>query len=258
MHRQNFGLDLVKACKTVSLSDTIRFIIINAGGEKEPGVGAGVERDIYSSAWKEILDGLCVREIERIPFVRHDLYINEWKSIAKILGFMDTKYFLLRLCKAFIIHVLFGELNNDFFIRSFLNYVTPMESKIVEAALRGTPTQIYDDDDFLDILDRFNCKKRVTIMNVFGVLPEFAKQELVQKTYTILCSWKKCLSALKTFTEFRTVFTVEDYYRHILPTNRNVIKLIQSDPTNGNERDALGFLKQYIRGLDESFLRKLL
>ena len=113
-----------------------------------------------------------------------------------------------------------------------------MESKIVEAALRGTPTQIYDDDDFLDILDRFNCKKRVTIMNVFGVLPEFAKQELVQKPYIILCSWKKCLSALKTFTEFRTVFTVEDYYRHILPTNRNVIKLIQSDPTNGNERDA--------------------
>ena len=43
-----------------------------------------------------------------------------------------------------------------------------MESKIVEAALRGTPPQIYDDDDFLDILDRFNCKSRVTIMNVYG------------------------------------------------------------------------------------------
>ena len=73
----------------------------------------------------------------------------------------------------------------------------------------------------------------------------------------MLCSWKKCLSALKTFAEFSTVLNIDDYYRHILPTNRNV-KLIQSDPTNGNERDALGFLKQFIRGLDEPFLRKFL
>ena len=133
-----------------------------------------------------------------------------------------------------------------------------MESKIVEAALRGTLSQIYDDDDFLDILDRFNCKSRVTIMNVHGVILEIAKQELVQKPWVMLCSWKKCLSALKTFTEFSTVFSIDDYYRQILPTNRNVIKLIQSDPTNGNERDALGFFKQYIRGLDEPFLRKCL
>ena len=92
-------------------------------------------------------------------------------------------------------------------------------------------------------------------MNVYGVILEIAKQELVQKPYIMLCSWKKCLSALKTFSEFSTVFNVDDYYRHILPTNRNVIKLIQSDPTNRNERDALGFLKQYIRGLDEPFLK---
>ena len=44
--RQNLRLDLVEAFKTVSLSDTIRFIIISDRGEKEPGVGAGVERDI--------------------------------------------------------------------------------------------------------------------------------------------------------------------------------------------------------------------
>ena len=168
-HCQNLCIDSVEAFKTVSLSDTIRFVIINARGEKEPGVGAVVERDIYSSAWKEILDGLCVGKREHIAFVLHGLYINEWNSIANILvkGFMDTKYFPLQLCKAFIIYVLFGEVNSDCFIKSFLNYVTPMESKIVEAALRGTPPQIYDDDDFLDILDRFNCKSRVTIMNVY-------------------------------------------------------------------------------------------
>ena len=175
----------MEAFKTVSLSDTIRFIIINARGEKEPGVGAGDERDIYSSAWKEILDGLCIGEREGVPFVRHDLYLNEWNSIAKILvkGFMDIKYFPLRLSKPFIIYVLYGEVNSDCFIKSFLNYVITMELEIVEAALRRTPPQVYDDDDFLDVLDRFNCKSRVTSMNVYGVILDTAKQELVQKPY---------------------------------------------------------------------------
>ena len=94
-HHQNLRLDLVEVFKTTNLSDTIRFITINARGEKEPGVGAGFVRDIYSFAWKEVLDALYIRGRERVPFVRHDLYINQWNSIAKILGkgFMDTKYF---------------------------------------------------------------------------------------------------------------------------------------------------------------------
>ena len=66
---------------------------------------------------------------------------------------MDTKYFPLQLCKVFNSYVLFGEVNNDCFIKSFLNYVAPMESKFFQAALRGTSPQIYDDNDFLDILD---------------------------------------------------------------------------------------------------------
>ena len=59
VHRQNLRLDLLEAFKTVSLSDTIRFIVINVRGEKEPDVGVGVEKDIYESGWKEILDGFC-------------------------------------------------------------------------------------------------------------------------------------------------------------------------------------------------------
>ena len=70
---------------------------------------------------------LSVGERERVPFVRHDLYINEWNSIAKILvkDFIDTKYFPFQFCKAFIFHDLFGEVNKDCFIKSSLNYVTP-------------------------------------------------------------------------------------------------------------------------------------
>ena len=50
-----------------------------------------------------------------------------------------------------------------------------MESNIFEDALWGTPPQTYDDDDFLDTLDQFSCKSRVTIMNVYGVILQIAK-----------------------------------------------------------------------------------
>ena len=93
VHCQNLHVGGSFQNSTVSSSDTIRFIIFNARGEKEPAVGAGVERDIYSSAWKEILDGLCVGERERVAFVRHGLYINKWNSRVKILVkcFINTK-----------------------------------------------------------------------------------------------------------------------------------------------------------------------
>ena len=60
----------------------------------------------------------------------------------------------------------------------------------------------------------------------------------------MLCFWKKCLDALKTFTEFSTVLTlmitIYSFFQQ-----RNVIKLIQSDSTNGNERDALGMHSRF-------------
>ena len=47
VHPQNLHVDLAEVFKTVSLSDTIRFIIINTRDEKEPGVGAGVEKYLF-------------------------------------------------------------------------------------------------------------------------------------------------------------------------------------------------------------------
>ena len=67
---------------------------------------------------------LELKEISIHPLgKKYDLSINEWNSIAKILvkGFTDTKYFPFQFCKAFIIHDLFGEVNNDCFIKSSLN-----------------------------------------------------------------------------------------------------------------------------------------
>lgn len=47
-------------------------------------------------------------------------------------------------------------------------------------------------------------------------------------------------------------------YEDIKPTTRKVIKMITACPANSAENQSLQFLLQYIRGLDERGLRKLM
>ena len=48
---------------------------------------------------------------------------------------------------------------------------------------------------------------------------------------------------------------VQTLYEEAKPTARRVLKLIKSNPTNRNENQALGYLRQYIRGTLKKFLR---
>ena len=43
-------------------------------------------------------------------------------------------------------------------IQSFLNFVSSMEKALLQEALKTTNVDIYQDEDFLELLDRFNCR----------------------------------------------------------------------------------------------------
>ena len=117
---------------------------------------------------------------------------------------------------------------------------------------------IFDDDEFIDILDRFNCRSRVCQLNVYGVILEIAKQELVQKPYLMVSTWSNILTTLKKYPEFSSVSSVIAYYNTVKPTTKRVLKMLQCDPLNDAERDCLKYLQNYIRGLDQNFLAKFL
>ena len=105
INRMKIKDDMINAFKTIDDSDNILYEVIDPCGQREEGIGVGVERDLYSSFWLEIADSLCVGATERVPFVRHDLYIEEWEAIGKILrrGYVDVKYFPIQLSQAFVI-----------------------------------------------------------------------------------------------------------------------------------------------------------
>ena len=65
----------------------------------------------------------------------------------------------LSFYKNLIIYCLFGTVFNDLLIQSFLNFVFSMEKALLQEALKTTNVHIYQDEDFLELLDHFNCDK---------------------------------------------------------------------------------------------------
>ena len=110
----------------------------------------------------------------------------------------------------------------------------------------------------MDTLDRFNCRSRVHPMNVYSVVLEIAKQELIQKPYTMVCSWGKYINSLKQYDHFKSPEVVQKFYRDSEPTNKKVLALLKADPKNDAERDSFKYFQQYIRGLEQVQLLKFL
>ena len=138
MHRLKLKEDIIKKFKRVDVNDKIVFEVIHQAGQPEEAVGVGVERYIYSVAWQEMLDSLCLGTQARVPFARHDFYFEEWEALGNVLshGFSSCRYFPILLSEAFIKHRLFGEAPNDVLINSFLKYLYFSQSEVLESALQ--------------------------------------------------------------------------------------------------------------------------
>ena len=88
-------------------------------------------------------------------------------------------------------------------------------------------------------------------MNIYSVVLELAKQELIQKPCIMVCSWSKLfMHKLRSFPEFCCFVEAHQYYSSANPTNKAVISLLDVEPRSDAERDCLCFLQRYIHGLE--------
>ena len=110
------------------------FTVVNERGNKEEGVGEGVEREAYSLFWKQFSNSMTIGEHERIPFVRHDHFIKEWEAVDRILvkGSKSVSYFPMFLLKAFMCYCLFdAEVPESVLLESFIKYLLFPYSELV-------------------------------------------------------------------------------------------------------------------------------
>ena len=64
-HRTNLKNDVINAFKSVKINQKVKFKIYDPTGKLDEGIGIGVDRDVYSSVWLELMDSLFVGSNER-------------------------------------------------------------------------------------------------------------------------------------------------------------------------------------------------
>ena len=151
--------------------------MIDIRGVKEEGTGNGVARDIYSSFWIDATGSYFIGEKERVPFVKHDLFKNEWKAISDILkkDYYDMKYFPVMISKAFLVYSIYGEVDEEILVDSFLKYVCEDERETLQNVLATDAKEsIFESEDFLDILDWLKRRSKVTKFNARNITIELA------------------------------------------------------------------------------------
>lgn len=222
-----------------------------------------MSRDVYCSFWTDALDSYFIGADQRVPLIRHDLYVDEWTTIAKILvkGYLDTGYFPITINKCFIKYCLFGEVGDDEIIDGFLNYVSMDERKLLKqvmeiAAMGDQDNDIFKSDDIFELLEDYKCRRLLTARNAREIICEIARQELHQKPHLIVSCWGIIFNVLKK--DFPSNNELDQIYEKLVPTNKKVLALLKVDSDNESERDSFNFLKRYIKGLDETGIRNFL
>ena len=133
-----------------------------------------------------------------------------------------------------------------------------MEKTLLQENFKITNAEIFEVEDFLELLNRFSCRPRVNSLNIYGVVLELSQQGLIQKPYLVVCTWTNTLKYLKTLKYFDSPESVTKFYAKVKPTTKRLAKLFYSDPKNEEDRASYRFFMQYIRRLEDFELTKLL
>lgn len=255
VHRASVREDMLDIFSDQSIMFApLQVTLVNTFGRDEEGLGSGPSREVFALFWKEAYNSLLLGEQERVPYIRHDYTREKWEAIARILvkGFTEVSYFPFMFSKPFLASCLYGEKSVDerMLIDSFMQYVSRDEASLINKALAHEVS--LDDEEFLDFLTNFDCKRRVTELNLREIILELAHKELIQKPQYVINCWKPVLSKLKCY--FPNPEALLDHYKVVIPTTSKVISLLKADPSTPSEMETFSNFKRYIRGLDSTKL----
>jgi len=144
----------------------------------------------------------------------------------------------------------------DVLFESLLFYLSQSERDLITTALQ----EDLDSDgqeELLDLLDRLGVKMIPSRDNLKAILLQVAHKQIIQKPKYALDKMSAA-AGLPLMTSITTTAKLQVMYEDKKPTCRKILKMIESSPVTPSEKQALRFLQQYIRGLDEMGLRRML
>ena len=100
IHRTSLWKNVIK---WVKIKQKDKSKIFNPTGKLKKLIGISVNRDIYPTAWLELIGSVFVGSSERVPW--HDFYFEEWKAFENLLlhCFRSCSNFSIQPSKAFVI-----------------------------------------------------------------------------------------------------------------------------------------------------------
>lgn len=257
LHRVNLLEEMIAQFKNSALlKHSLRYIFIDERGADHNGVS----RDVYAAFWTQLLDHTAEGEDLRVPSLCPKWLEEEWKSIGRILlkGFQDHGYFPCRLSPAFAVSLIFGEneVSDDVLFESLLMFVSQSDRKLITTALKEDLSED-DQDELIDLLDRLDVTALPTRNNLKGILLKVAHKQLIQKP-RYACEKMSLIAGASLKEAFVNTQHVLLMYEDKKPTTKKLLKLLEASPSTQAENQSFRFLKQYIRGLDDIGLRRML
>ncbi|XP_035996096.1 uncharacterized protein LOC118563930 [Fundulus heteroclitus] len=255
LHYSNSFNEMIEAFSDPEiLNKTLKVRRLLPDNSVERGSGSGVIRDVYSSFWAEFYERCTLGTTFKVPFLRHDFCAATWKAVGRILlkGFQDCQYLPIKLAPPFLEEMFYGEVHSDL-TRSFLMYVSTQEQDVLKHALDHFDT--VDDDDLLEVLDRYECRKRVTAATLPDILAEISHKELVQKPMFVIDCWREVTQPLIHLKSGE----LTKMYNDFKPTPKRVVGILNF-PTEMTSKQAevAQHLKRYVRELNEEKLGRFL
>ena len=127
----------------------------------------------------------------KVPSDRHDMGLQQWKSVARILVHGSRlNYFPLLLSPIILTAALFGEesISIDCFIDGVTQYVSAEEREMLNLMFDS-----FDEhsEELMDLLSSYNCFREPKENDFKNIIVEFAHQELIQKPKYFLWSFIK-------------------------------------------------------------------
>ena len=179
--------DIISLFKDKAVVDTaFNVVMINSFGKEKDGLdNSGVFLNALSTFWNSFYDACTNGEDERVPWpvIRYDLQVAEWEAIARIIvkGYRGVGFFPIKLGKAFTTACLFSEedVKEDLLLESFLVYLSSDERELVNLSLNGKLDE-EQENEWLDLLERFDCKTVPKAKRVKDVVLEIAHKEFIQ------------------------------------------------------------------------------
>ncbi|KAI4809987.1 hypothetical protein KUCAC02_018837 [Chaenocephalus aceratus] len=133
----------------------------------------------------------------KVPSLRHDFSTATWKAIGRIFvkGFQDCQYMPIKLAPPFVEGMLFGAAHGNL-QTSFLQRASRQEQDLLREAWADCSS--VDADELLDVLNSYECRKRVTAASLPDILDEISHKELVEKPMFVIDCWREIIELLGT------------------------------------------------------------